>query len=350
VIDFTSSLYLGLLHPSRSLATWESLTTGAPAALNTPVETRRLQARLAALQRCERATVAPSTLHLFWDLFGMWRVGGTAICFDEAMYPIGRWGVERAAALGVETRPFRHLSLTGLRETARTLRGYRTVVVTDGFCTACGRFPPLDQYQRIAAETNGYLVIDDTQAIGVFGHTSRPDDPYGRGGGGSMCRFLLDCERTVTISSLAKAFGTPMAVLAGSERLVAAFERRSECKTHCSQPSAAHVAAASRALDINSGIGDRLRRRLASLVEYFRRCGRGRGLPLCRGMFPVQSISLSSCTDLSRLQRQLRMRGIRCALQAGRHGGRRITLVITTRHNEQELEHAADAIALSIKP
>ena len=33
VVDFTSSLYLGLEHPSTSIASWRRLTTGAPAAV-----------------------------------------------------------------------------------------------------------------------------------------------------------------------------------------------------------------------------------------------------------------------------------------------------------------------------
>ena len=33
VLDFTSALYLGLQHPSRSLRPWRQFTTGAPAAL-----------------------------------------------------------------------------------------------------------------------------------------------------------------------------------------------------------------------------------------------------------------------------------------------------------------------------
>jgi 8-amino-7-oxononanoate synthase len=33
LLDFTSALYLGLRHESRSLAAWRQLTTGGPAAL-----------------------------------------------------------------------------------------------------------------------------------------------------------------------------------------------------------------------------------------------------------------------------------------------------------------------------
>jgi 8-amino-7-oxononanoate synthase len=71
VLNFTSALYLGLRHPSWSLRPWAQLTTGAPAALAPPPGARMVADMLAALQGCERAALAPSTLHLFWDLFGM---------------------------------------------------------------------------------------------------------------------------------------------------------------------------------------------------------------------------------------------------------------------------------------
>ena len=71
MLDFTSALYLGLRHPSRSLRAWPALTAGQPAALESPARRFGVARQLAALQGCERATLLPSTLHLFWDLFGL---------------------------------------------------------------------------------------------------------------------------------------------------------------------------------------------------------------------------------------------------------------------------------------
>jgi 8-amino-7-oxononanoate synthase len=69
-LDFTSALYLGLGHASASLRPWDQLTTGAPAALVEPSDANAVARRVAALQGCERGLLAPSALHLFWDLFG----------------------------------------------------------------------------------------------------------------------------------------------------------------------------------------------------------------------------------------------------------------------------------------
>ena len=50
---------------------WDRLTLGKPAALESPPGAREVEGELAALTGCERAVLAPSTLHLFWDLFGI---------------------------------------------------------------------------------------------------------------------------------------------------------------------------------------------------------------------------------------------------------------------------------------
>ena len=55
--------------PMMRFAPWTQLTTGRPAALEPAPEAVVLAQDLAQLLGCERAVLAPSTLHLFWDLF-----------------------------------------------------------------------------------------------------------------------------------------------------------------------------------------------------------------------------------------------------------------------------------------
>ena len=92
-------------------------------------------------------------------------------------------------------------------------------------------------------------MLDDTQALGVLGGR-RYGAIYGIGGGGSLrspsCR-----RRSSVISSLAKAFGVPVAALSGSTELVGRFVRESETRVHCSPPSIPVIHAADRALTIN---------------------------------------------------------------------------------------------------
>jgi 8-amino-7-oxononanoate synthase len=354
VLDFTSAVYLGMRHASGSLQPWEQLTTGVPSALAAPPAATELAHRLARLQGCERAALAPSTLHLFWDLFGLLVGDSSAIYVDEGLYPVGRWGVERAAARGVAVRNFPHhdadaLGRLLLRE-ARARR--RPVVVADGFCTGCGRHAPVTSYLRLALEYGGRLVMDDTQAIGIFGRRGDDDDgcpaPYGKGGGGTLRRFNLDGAGVLAVSSLAKGFGAPVAVLAGSRAAVERFERGSDTRVHCSPPSMAVIRAAAQALALNRKCGDELRLRLARLVHHFRCRAKEAGFPSVGGLFPVQTLAPSRAIDPPSLHRHLLRRGIRTVLRRSRCGrGALLSFVINARHRPEDIQRAADALATS---
>jgi 8-amino-7-oxononanoate synthase len=103
MIDFTSALYLGMHHPSQSLQPWRQLTLGVPAALAEPPGAGEVALALAELQGCEQAVLMPSTLHLFWDLFGMLSKQPVTIYLDEGAYAIARWG--RSGQRQVVLRP-----------------------------------------------------------------------------------------------------------------------------------------------------------------------------------------------------------------------------------------------------
>jgi 8-amino-7-oxononanoate synthase len=184
MLDFTSSLYLGLRHASGSLRPWDQLTTGVPAALAAPPGSDKVAEGLAALVNCDRATLAPSTLHLFWDWFGMLRSDRVGIYMDAGVYPIARWGVERAGSRGVPLHTFPHHDVAALRRLLRQDRDrrLRPVVVTDGFCPGCSRHAPIAAYLDSVRAYGGQLVMDDTQALGVFGDSARRC-ALGRGGG-----------------------------------------------------------------------------------------------------------------------------------------------------------------------
>src|ERR1700745_2783322 len=100
MLDFTSALYLGMRHPSCALRPWSQFTTGVPAALGWLPEAWSIAHEFAALQGCEGGVLGTSTLHQFWDLFGILGRQQVAIHVDAGAYPIARWGVERAAARG----------------------------------------------------------------------------------------------------------------------------------------------------------------------------------------------------------------------------------------------------------
>jgi 8-amino-7-oxononanoate synthase len=346
MLDFTSSLYLGLHHPSHSLAPWTRLTTGKPAALDPPPHATRVARALATLQGCESATLFPSTLHLFFDLLETLRRDRIHIYVDAAAYPIACWAVQRLAAFGVPAHRLPHFDGDAAREiiAAGVGSGRRPVILVDGYCVTCGRPAPLRSYVESVTPRHGWVVLDDTQALGIWGRCPGPRRPYGTGGGGLLPWHGIRSPRVVVGASLAKGFGVPVATLGGSASLIGRVERCGATRVHTSPPSLAILNAAERALAVNARYGDALRHRLMLLVTRFRKQLQGRGLKPPPGGFPVQAFALPRHADSARLQQALSARKITAALISSCDGAPRLAVVVTAQHQTRDIEQAADAL------
>jgi 8-amino-7-oxononanoate synthase len=352
VLDFTSALYLGLNHAHAELRPWTQLTLGKPAALSPPPESEAIADRLARLIGCERATLGTSTLHLFWDVFGQLSRERVAIYVDAGTYPIARWGVERALARGALVRGFKHHDVQALQQALRrdATSGRTPIVVTDGFCPGCGRHAPLNAYLDNVRACGGRLIIDDTQALGIYGRSAR-GTPYGFGGGGSLRWYAIDTDHVIVISSLAKGFGVPIAVLAGSDAVIERFNQHSETRVHCSPPSVAMVRAAEQALIVNATQGDRLRAQLAQRVRYFRARLAELALAAEGGLFPVQTLRLKPAYAALDVHERLRDGGIETVLHRDRGGsGPRVSFILTVRHRRSEIDRAVNVLTLQAAP
>lgn len=346
MIDFTSALYLGLRHPSESLRPWRSYTTGTPAALGEPDEVRAIALALARLLGLAAGALAPSTFHAMWDVFGLLSQLHSSIHMDAGVYPISRWGAAHAALRQAPVQAFRHHDPAALhRHLADDPPDRRPVVVADGFCPACGERAPLSDYLAAVRRRGGWLVIDDTQALGILGRNPSPATPMGRGGGGSLQHANLHGADLIVVASLAKAFGVPLAIVAGSEAFIARFKRGSDTRAHCSPPSAAAVSAAQHALACNDAFGEELRRQLVQRIRQFRDGLAERGIRVSGGLFPVQSLALSDTSATVRLHEGLRQRGINTVLVRGENDRPRLAFLLTARHQPRDIQEAVEAVA-----
>ena len=348
--DFTSSLYLGMRHAHAGLKPWATLTSGAPAGLLVPRAARSVARRIAALQGCEGAILAPSTLHLFWDLFGTPRTRSWELFVDAGAYAVARWGAERAAGMGVPAHRFGHHDPESLvRSMSERKAGRRRpVVVADGVCPSCGSVAPAKPFLQAVERRGGLVVLDDTQAFGILGHSPTPGQPYGVGGGGSVRFHTTEGRRILMVSSMAKAFGVPMAVFSGSRDLVGSFEAESETRMHCSPVSFADLAAAEQAIEVNERFGASIRERLVGLVRRFRH-GIGESAIETSGHFPVQTLARSPGVDPWVLHRDLATWGIHTVLhRPGCGDGVRVSVLITARHTAGQIDEVVDAIARTV--
>jgi 8-amino-7-oxononanoate synthase len=349
--DFTSALYLGIRHPSRSLRSWSQFTTGKPAALEWAPSAETIAAALAELQGTERVTLLPSTLHLFFDLFEVLRQEGMRLYVDAGAYPMARWGAERAAARGALLRHVPHYDPVAVQHMVEqdSASGLRPVILADGFCPDCGRAAPLPQYLHCVVPDNGYVVLDDTQALGIWGQAPSRLNPYGRGGGGSLYLHRNRSPAVIIGSSLAKGFGVPLATLGGSAKLIRRFTRQSETLVHASPPSIAVLHAAEHALMLNAARGDAIRRHLARLVTRFRERIYRTRLSGTHSLFPVQTLTADPGLDVVRLHRMLGEAGVRTVVaRKSMAQGAKLLFVFNALHSFDDVEVAADALATAV--
>jgi 8-amino-7-oxononanoate synthase len=345
--DFTSSLYLGLRHASAMLMPWNTLTLGKPAALREPPGATHVAAEIARLQGCEAGVLLPSTLHLFWDLFGVLAAERLSILCDASLYPIARWGVERTRLTATPVQEFPHHDVSAAMAAAcqGRRRGRKLVIVTDGFCPMCGSVAPLAEYADIARRFGGYLVVDDTQSLGILGAAPETPRAYGTGGGGSLQWHGISGPHILVGSSLAKGFGAPLAVLAGSRRLIERFRREADTPIHCSPPSLAAIHAARHALEVNRQNGEWLRSRLKRRAVLVRHHMARAGLRPCSDLpFPVQTFDAPEGIKLEILHRRLRAHGVLTVLvRACVALKTRLALIVTACHSIADVDYLGDA-------
>jgi 8-amino-7-oxononanoate synthase len=345
MLDFTSSLYLGLQHPSWSLPAWDSLTLGKPAALEEAPGATAVEWELAALTGCDDVMLGTSTLHAFFDLFALLAGPRTAVFIDQSSYPVARWAAKHSTgSTGILSRSH---DAEELRSALSRVRGIRPIIVTDGISPAAGSLAPFAQYAHLASQRGGLVLVDDTQALGVFGARPSRSHPYGVDGGGSLRSAGIHSEEVVLVSSLAKAFGVPVAMVGGSRQLMARLRSNSLTRTHCSPPSRAVIEAAAQALCLNERYGEALRARLARNVATFRRGLNSLGLAASQSLFPVQPLRLAGNFAVA-VHSKLLQYGVRAVLQRCSSSGEQLSFLITACHTPQQIGNAIDALAHAI--
>jgi 8-amino-7-oxononanoate synthase len=346
VLDFRSAGYLGIQHASEDLGRWQHLTTGVPAAVCEQEPTAAVAAALARLQGTETAILARSTLHAFVDCCAVLADRG-GILIDSAAYPVARWAAEAAGGRGVPVEEYDHLDPDDLRRKLRAARWRQghPVVITDGQCAGCGRPTPLDALAATTHEAGGTLLIDDTQSLGILGRWPTAADPWGVGGGGSLRFNEIAGPGVAAVSSLAKAFGAPLTVLAGPTAIIDRLQSDGPCRAHTSPPTMADLSAAAQALVINRRNGDERRRRLVDLIRHLRRTLLSQGLEPDGGCSPIQQLELS-CANPQRVLAYLRERDILALLTSAEcRPPTALTLVLTAGHRLADVDRLADVLS-----
>lgn len=345
--DFTSALYLNFKHPTHQLNPWKSFTTGKPSVLFEPQIAQQLGKKIANLQGLENGTLGASTLHLFLDFFDFLAKREPIIFKDQYLYAVGEWGLNQAKAKKVPVLPFSGTNIQALKILIKkNLKSFQLpVIVSDGWCLQCGKPAPLNAYLKLLSPYNGLLIIDDTQALGILGKFSTEQMPYGTGGGGVLPYLNIRGKNIVSISSLAKAFGVPAAILSGNERLVSIFKKESNTRLHSSPLSNADLAAVNNAIQLNKFQGDNYRMQLWQRVYHLKKALLKIGIHSKGGIFPMQIIDQFDRNSTIALFKKLKESGVECLLIQTKQGNPAIAFLLNNSHQKKEIDWIRNSLA-----
>jgi 8-amino-7-oxononanoate synthase len=356
VLNFAATNYLGLnRHPqvlraiAQAAANWGT-SLGMPRLLATDRLTAHLEVEIARLVGQEGARVFPSTTHLALDLLPLLAGPNGMLFVDEWAYPISLEGVSMAAWRGAQIRYFPH---NNPRALSGALRAYASipdkVVVCDGVYPAEGRTAALREITHAARAFDAVVYVDDAHGIGILGKRPTRKMPYGRGGGGTPRHLNVAAGNIVHVGSLSKAFGVPVAFVAGPTGFIDYLHATAPTYTHSSPPAIPMLVAALTALQVHAACGDTLRRRLASRVRRFRHSLTRVGVKLAPNrLFPMQSVRLATPRTAEAAGRELRRKGIWAVLQfrpAEHSAGAVLRFVLTARHEDRDIDEAIAAIS-----
>jgi 8-amino-7-oxononanoate synthase len=306
-----------------------------------------LAAALAELQGLERGVLGQSTFHLFWDFINWLNQGEVRFFYDAYAYPIGRWSVacQQGRASGLHRVPHHDPGALAQALATHLCSRERPVLILDGYCPVTGQLAPLTELLQVMDAYQGLILIDDTQALGIYGDREADATPYGRHGGGSLRYHKIHSAQVVVISSLAKAFGVPAAVLAGSGEVLDAFNEASLTAVHCSPVSNAHLAALAVAIKKNREQGDLLRRGLYQRVRLFRRLLHDQGGEQIATCHPFQT--LTRCRDAVGCYQRLRRKGIDVVLHHGSDNEASLSCLIRVNHTPAQIRQLVRLIGES---
>lgn len=335
MLQFNRAHYLDLNPYPQQLST-QPVATGMPAVLYESVQERALAAQLAAMQGQAAAVLGASTLQLFWDWFEWVRQMPVQVFMAQDTYPFIQLLAKRAFNTQ-RLQTFRNITELA-QQLARMTSASVVMVVADSWSLRTNQPFAVNACLQLLAGWCGWLVLDDTQTLGLLGQNPSPSLPFGSGGGGILPWVGVASEQVVLIASLAKALGTPLAVLSGSKAVVQGFRERSHTRTYCSPPSPWLVEHALYALRQHAQAGEWRRRLLVGNIRYFQAQLRGLGIRLEGGVFPVQKLVFPHGWQCVAVYRYLRQRQVETVVTRTDCGACALTVILRAGHRRDAIQ------------
>jgi 8-amino-7-oxononanoate synthase len=349
LLNFASCDYLGLSLDRRiaqgyCLGARRSVTLGVPRILGTDPLTDQVEASIARLVGQERALIFPSTVHAASDVMPVLAGSHGVIFIDERAYPISIDAARKAERFGTRVCQFAHNDHRALgRLLGEFIHVRDKVIVCDGVYVT-GETAQVDQFVKLAQAHHAVLYVDDAHGVGVLGARTGGATPLGSGGAGTPAYFGVPKGNVVHVGGLSKAFGVPIAFVAGPGRFIEYLNEHAATFIHSSQPATPVLNAALVSLDVHARDGEFRRGALHAAVDRFRAglVSIGHAAYL-ETSFPIQSVMIASPSVAIDLATALRKMGLWAILQLAppdNPPGAALRFLISAAHQQSEIDAA----------
>ena len=263
--DFASNDYLGLASSAElKAAVAEALSRGVPIGSggsrllrgNHP-EHQMLEAEAARFFGSEAALFFSSGYSANSALLSTLPQQGDLIVFDELIHASSHEGMRLARA---PARPARHNDSAAFAEEIEAWRRDggtgRPLIVVESLYSMEGDKAPLEELLSLADEHDGFLIIDEAHATGLFGSEGR-----------GLAEGLDGRENVITVRTCGKALGCEGALICGAQAIVDFLINRGRGFIFSTAPSPLMAAAVRAALGIVRANGI-LRKQLHELMAF----------------------------------------------------------------------------------
>ncbi|KAF8634139.1 hypothetical protein AX15_001044 [Amanita polypyramis BW_CC] len=354
LIDFTSNDYLSLSSSShlRSLflrklsESRNILGSGGSRLLVNGHAHSQLELRLKIFFGTEEALLFNSGYDANVALFECIPQPGDAVIYDEYVHASVHDGI-RASRVGKEDRLwFRHNDVADLKNVLTAVRG-RTgtniFVAVESVYSMDGTLAPLEEICDAMEEADGYLIVDEAHATGL----------YGPGGRGRVAMAGLESRVLARLCTFGKALGANGAVLLTNRLIRDYMLNYARPLIYTTGMSYANVIAVDCSFDfLENGVARKLATQLFDLIKYFLAILE----PRLQGI-PVGILSLPPRLDLTPIiplhtqyPRQLSAHLLRLGMNARPitwptvpKGKDRVRICLHAGNTKDEIEHLACA-------
>lgn len=338
-LNFSSNDYLGLAHDASIIAAWgQSAKTcgvgsgGSGHVTGYSEAHQALEQRLAKWLGYERALLFTSGYAANQGVIAALLAEDDHILADKLSHAsLLEAGMLSKASL----RRFRHNEPGSLRQLTRSKCAGNRLAITEGIFSMDGDSAPLPALQRVIAEADGWLLVDDAHGFGVTGEQGR----------GSA--WQQGCHPDLLVVTFGKAAGVGGAAVLCAGQTAEYLIQYARHLIYSTALPPAQVCAIQAALNLIIK-GDALRDRLARHIQRFRAGAEGLGYRLAPSMSAIQPLLVGDNRQALALTDRLRQRG--CWLTAIRPptvppGGARLRITLTAAHQNADIDRLLEALA-----